>query len=163
MFNPGAKNNRQRNDRNKPFEGPKEFAEKVIQLKRTSKKTKGGNKIGFSALVVVGNKKGKVGTGLGKGLDVNTAVQKGVANAKKNLFDIKIDGSTIAYWVEEKYGSAKVLIMPAPKGSGIIAGGAVRNVLELAGVKDVSAKMLGSGNKMCNVICTLEALKKLRV
>jgi small subunit ribosomal protein S5 len=112
---------------------------------------------------VIGNKKGKIGTGLGKGLDVSSAVQKALSNARKNLIDIKFTGSTIAYEVSEKYGSAKVLLKPAPEGSGIVAGGAVRSIVELAGIKDITGKMLGSNNKICNVLCTLDALKKLRV
>jgi small subunit ribosomal protein S5 len=155
---------RPRNDNyNRGFEAPKEYEDKVLQIKRTSKKTTGGNTISFSALVVIGNKKGKIGTGLGKGLDVSSAVQKALSNARKNLIDIKFTGSTIAYEVSEKYGSAKVLLKPAPEGSGIVAGGAVRSIVELAGIKDITGKMLGSNNKICNVLCTLDALKKLRV
>jgi small subunit ribosomal protein S5 len=142
--------------------GQKDFEEKVIQVKRVSKKTKGGNQIGFSALVVIGDKKGKVGSGLGKALDVQGAVQKAVSSARKNMIVVKMKESTIAHEVEAKYDAAKVLLKPAPKGSGVIAGGAVRNVLELAGVKDISAKMLGSNNKSCNVQCTIEALQKLK-
>ncbi len=161
MFNPQNKNNNRRPQR--PIETTtKEYEEKVIQLKRTSKKTKGGNKIGFSALVLIGNKKGKIGTGLGKASDVSGAVQKGLTIARRNLVEINIKGNTIAYEVDEKYGSAKVLMKPAPEGTGIVAGGAVRNVVELAGIKDISAKMLGSSNKSCNLICAIECLEKLR-
>lgn len=140
----------------------KEFDEKVIQIKRVSKKTKGGNKIGFTALVVIGDKKGKVGVGLGKASDVSSAVQKAVSSAKRTLATIKIKENTIAHEVRSKSGSAKILLMPAPVGSGIIAGGSVRNVVELAGIKDISAKMLGSNNKIENVRATIDALKKLK-
>jgi small subunit ribosomal protein S5 len=140
----------------------KEYDEKVIQIKRVSKKTKGGNKIGFSALVVIGNKQGKVGTGLGKAGDVSSAVQKAVQAAKRSLVEIKVKGDTIAHEVEDKYDSARVFLKPAPKGSGIIAGGSVRSVVELAGIKDISAKVLGSNNKVANIRCTIQALKKLK-
>ncbi len=140
----------------------KEYEEKVIQIKRVSKKTRGGNKIGFSALVVIGNKKGKVGVGLGKASDVSSAVQKAVASAKRSLIDVKIKENTIAHEVSSKSGSATVLLKPAPEGSGIIAGGSVRSVVELAGIKDISAKMLGSNNKLENVRCAIQALSRLK-
>lgn len=142
--------------------GPKDVEEKVIEVKRVSKKTKGGNSIGFSALVVLGDKHGSVGSGLGKAKDVSSAVQKGVAQARRNMVSIKLKENTIAHEVHAKYGSAQVLLKPAPKGSGIIAGGAVRSIVELSGIKDISAKMLGSGNKSCNVKCTIKALQKLK-
>lgn len=156
----GQKNNRNRN--NPADNVQKEFDEKVIQIKRVSKKTRGGNKIGFTALLVVGNKKGKVGVGLGKATDVSSAVQKAVAVAKRNLVEIKIKDNTIAHEVWCKSGSAEVLLKPAPKGSGIIAGGSVRTVAELAGIKDISGKMLGSNNKIENVRCAIKALQKLK-
>lgn len=141
---------------------PKEYEEKVIQIKRVSKKSAGGSKIAFTALVLIGNKKGRVGLGLGKALDVSTAVQKAVAVAKRELVTINIKNNTIAYPVEDKYASAKVIMKPAPTGAGIIAGGSVRSVVELAGIKDISAKMLGSNNKICNVRCAISALQKLK-
>ncbi len=144
------------------FVASKEFQEKVIEIKRVSKKTKGGNSIGFTALVVTGNKAGKVGSGLGKALDVAEAVRKATEKAKDNLIDVVIANDTIPHEVTAKYKSAVVLMKPAPKGSGIIAGGAVRNVVELAGIKDISSKMLGSSNKVANVRCALEALSKLK-
>lgn len=140
----------------------KEFEERVIQIKRVSKKTKGGNKIGFTALVVIGDRKGRVGSGLGKAPDVSSAIQKAIAQAKKNVVTVNLRDNTITHEVEDKYKSAVVFMKPAPEGSGIIAGGAVRDVVELAGVKDVSAKMIGSSNKVCNVRCTISALGKLR-
>ena len=140
-----------------------EFEEKVVEIRRVSKKTRGGNSIGFTALAVVGDKKGQVGIGYGKAKDVSSAVSKAIAIGKKSLVNIKLRGDTIPYRVQDKYGSAKVLLMPAPKGSGIIAGGTVRIIVELAGIKDISAKMLGSNNKICNVRCTLKALQKFKV
>ena len=140
----------------------REFEERVIQIKRVSKKTSGGNTIGFSALVVVGDKKGRVGIGLGKAKDVSSSVQKAVSQAKRNLINVKLKNTTIAHEVHSTFGAAEVFLKPAPKGSGIIAGGAVRVVLELVGGKDISAKMLGSNNRSSNLKCALEALKKLK-
>lgn len=141
----------------------KEFEEKVIQINRISKKTKGGNKISFSALVVVGDRKGKVGAGLGKAWQVAQAIKKGITYAKKHLINIPLkDKRTIPHDVKIKYGAAKIILKPAPAGSGIIAGGAVRNILEVSGIKDVVGKILGTRNKITNVYATMEAFKKLR-
>ncbi len=139
-----------------------EFEERIIEINRTSKKTKGGNTMSFAALVVVGNRNGKVGTGYAKAREVAIAVSKALAKARKDMIDVKIKGTTIAHEVSDKYGSAKVFMKPAPKGSGIIAGGSVRVVLELAGIHDISSKMLGSSNKICNIRSALRALSKLR-
>lgn len=139
-----------------------EFEEKVLQIRRVSKKTKGGNTISFAALVVVGNKNGKVGSGYAKASDVSSAIAKAVGQAKKSLMDIKVTEGTISHLVSAKYNSAHVLLKPAPKGTGIIAGGSIRSVVELSGIKDISAKMIGANNKISNVRCTLEALKKLK-
>lgn len=141
----------------------KEFDEKVIQVNRVSKKTKGGNQIGFSVLMVVGDKKGKVGVGLGKAPDVLSSIKKGVRKAKKNMFKVSMKKTTIPHDIIVKFGAAKVLLKPAPVGSGVIAGGAVRAVMEAAGIKDVSSKVLGTKNKASNVYCTIKALKKLKV
>ena len=140
----------------------KEFEEKIVQINRVSKKTKGGNKIGFSVLAVVGDKKGRVGVGLGKAPDVSSAIQKGVAYAKKHLITVPMRGTTIPHRVYIKRGAAKVLIKPAPSGTGVVAGGAVRAVVEAAGVRDIVSKILGSKNQASNVYATLEALKNLR-
>ena len=139
----------------------KEFSETVIEIKRISKKTKGGNAIRFSALVVVGDRKGKVGLGLAKATDVSSAIQKSIASAKRRMFLAPLKGTTVPYSVNEKYSAAKILIKPAPKGSGIIAGGAIRVVLEAAGIQDAVGKILGTKNKASNVYATLNALKKL--
>jgi len=139
----------------------KEFVENVVQINRISKKTKGGNQMRFAALVVVGDKKGKVGVGLSKAKDVRSAIQKAIASSKKRLIVIPLKGTTLAYEVREKYGAAKVLLKPAPQGSGIIAGGAIRVVLDAAGVRDASAKIMGTKNKITNVYATLKALEKI--
>lgn len=139
-----------------------DIQERVIQIKRVSKKTKGGNNIKFAALVVVGDKKGQVGSSYGKGRDVSSGITKAVSSAKRKMVKVAMNGDTIPHEVSTKYGSATVLLKPAPKGAGIIAGGAVRTVIELSGIKDISAKMLGSGNKICNIRATLKALAMLK-
>ena len=138
-----------------------EFDEKVIQVSRVSKKTKGGNRIGFSVLVVVGDKKGKVGVGLGKARDVASAIRKGINYAKKHLITVPISGGTIPHDILTKRGAAKILLRPAPEGSGVIAGGAVRAVVEACGIRNISGKVLGTRNKASNVYATIEALKNL--
>lgn len=144
------------------FEGaPKEFEETVVQINRISKKTQGGNQIRFSALVVVGDKKGKVGVGLAKAPDVRGAIKKAITAAKKKMILVPLKGTTIPYSVREKFSAAKILLKPAPPGSGIIAGGAVRVVLEAAGVIDASAKILGTKNKISNVYATIHALETI--
>ncbi len=138
-----------------------EFEEKIVQVNRVSKKTKGGNKIGFSVLTVVGDKKGKVGVGLGKAPDVSSAIKKGVLIAKKHLIEVPIIEGTIPFEYYIKLGAAKILLKPAPKGSGVIAGGAVRSVVSAAGIQNISSKVLGTKNQASNVYATLEALKRL--
>lgn len=138
-----------------------EFEEKVIQVNRVSKKTKGGNKIGFSVLVVVGDKKGRVGVGLGKAADVSSAVKKGMSYAKKHLITVSMVGTTIPHEVRIKVGAAKIILKPAPAGTGIRAGGAVRAVVEAAGIRDVVSKILGTDNKASNVYATFKALRRL--
>lgn len=140
----------------------KEFEEKVVQVNRVSKKTRGGNKIGFSVLVVIGDKKGKVGVGLGKSITVANAVAKAVSYAKKHLIVIPLSKTTIPHDVRVKWGAAEVLLKPAPAGSGVIAGGAIRSVVEVAGIKDISSKVLGTKNQATNVYATMEALKRLK-
>ena len=144
----------------KPNE-PKEFDEKVIQISRVSKKTKGGNKVGFSALVVVGDRKGKVGVGLGKASDVLSAIQKGIKKAKKKLVVLPMDGTTIPFAMTVKRGAGKVMLKPAPKGTGVIAGGPVRSVVEAAGVRDIVGKIMGSDNQASSVYATFEALTQI--
>jgi len=140
----------------------KEFEEKVVQVNRVSKKTKGGNRISFSVLVVVGDKKGRVGVGLGKAKDVASAVKKATSFAQRHLITVPMKGTTIPHEMEIKLGASRIIMKPAPEGSGVIAGGAVRAVVDAAGIRDVVAKILGSANKANNVYATLEALKRLK-
>ena len=141
----------------------REYEEKVVQVNRVSKKTKGGNKIGFSVLVVVGDRKGRVGVGLGGAPDVTSSVRKAVAYAKKHLITVPMRGRTIPHEIRVKRGAAQVLLRPAPQGTGVIAGGAVRAVVDAAGIRDVVSKILGSKNQASNVYATLEALKQLKL
>lgn len=137
------------------------FEEKIIQVNRVSKKTKGGNKIGFSALAVVGNKKGQVGVGLGKAADVSSAIRKAIAFAKKHTIEMPIVNGTIPFGINVKLGAARVMLKPAPKGSGVIAGGAVRSVVAACGIENISSKVMGTKNQASNVYATIEALKRL--
>lgn len=139
----------------------KEFEETVVQIRRVSKKTKGGNTIRFSALVVVGDRKGKVGVGVSKAKDVRSAIIKAIESAKRRMISVPLNGTTIPYSVSEKFSAAKVLLKPAPTGSGIIAGGPMRVVLEAAGVRDAVGKILGTKNKISNVYATLKALETI--
>lgn len=140
---------------------PKEFEETVVQINRISKKTKGGNQIRFSALVVVGDKKGKVGVGIAKATDVRNAIRKSIEAAKRRMIIVPLTGTTIPYSVREKFSAARVLLKPAPPGSGIIAGGPMRVVLEAAGIRDAVGKILGTKNKISNVYATLKALEQV--
>lgn len=137
------------------------FEEKIVQINRVSKKTKGGNKMRFSILVVVGDRKGKVGLGLGKSIDISAGIAKAAAYAKNHLIDVPIVNGTIPREIRIKEGAAQILLKPAPAGSGIIAGGAVRSVVEVAGIHNISSKILGTSNKASNVHATFAALKEL--
>lgn len=137
------------------------FEEKVVQINRVSKKTKGGNKVRFAALAVVGDRRGKVGVGLGKSGDVSSAIAKAITVAKKKMIVVPILRDTIPHEVRIKNGAAEIILRPAPLGSGIIAGGAVRSIVEAAGIRNISAKILGTSNKASNVYATFEALKNL--
>lgn len=139
-----------------------EFEEKIIQVNRVSKKTKGGNRISFSVLTVVGDKKGRVGVGLGKAPNVRDAIVKGFSRAKKHLISVPMRGTTIPHRILLKKGAAKVLLKPAPAGTGLRTGGAVRAVVEAAGIRDMVSKILGTRNRASNVYATFEALGKLR-
>ncbi|OGE14781.1 30S ribosomal protein S5 [Candidatus Daviesbacteria bacterium RIFCSPHIGHO2_12_FULL_37_11] len=140
-----------------------ELFEKVVQVNRVSKKTAGGDKRSLSVIVVVGDRKGRVGVGLGKASDVQSSVKKAAAYAGKHMILVPLNGRTIPHQVFIKLGAAKVLLKPAPPGTGVIAGGAVRTVVEAAGIHDVVSKILGTKNQASNVYATLEALKKLKV
>lgn len=138
----------------------KEFNETVVQINRISKKTKGGNQIRFGAVVVLGDRKGKVGVGNSKATDVRNAIRKAIDDAKKNMIVVTMRGTTIPYSASAKVGASEVMLKPAPPGSGIIAGGQMRVVLEAAGIRDVVGKTLGSNNKISNVRATILALEK---
>lgn len=150
---------------NRYYDNPelKEFSETVVSINRISKKTKGGNKIRFSALVVVGDKKGKVGVGLSKANDVRNAINKAITSAKRRMVTVPLKGTTIPCSVREKFSAAVIYLKPAPPGSGIIAGGPVRVVLDAAGIRDASAKILGTQNKISNVYATLKALETISI
>ncbi len=142
--------------------GEAELKEKLVNLNRVAKVTKGGRTFSFAAVVVVGDGKGTVGQGLGKARDVQEAIAKGISDAKKNLIKVPILKNTIPHEQKGKFGAGKVLLRPASHGTGVIAGGAMRAVLEIAGVHDVLAKSMGSSNPHNVVKATLDALAKLR-
>ncbi len=139
-----------------------EFVEKVVQVNRVSKKTKGGDKRSLSVVVVVGDQNGKVGVGLGKAADVQSAVRKATIYAKKHMIEVPLKGRSIPHRVMIKDGAAKVLLKPAPEGTGVKAGGAVRVVMEAAGIHNVVSKILGTSNQASNVYATMKALGMLR-
>ena len=139
-----------------------ELTEKVIKINRVAKVVKGGRRFSFSALVAVGDMNGKVGVGFGKANEVSTAIQKGVNNAKKNIFRVPLIDGTIPYEINAYSGAGHVFMKPATHGKGVIAGGPVRIILELAGVKNVLTKSLGSSNALSIVNATVDGLKSLR-
>lgn len=149
-----------------PFkrERPKdEFKEKVLDLRRVTRVVAGGKRFRFRTTLVIGDEKGTVGVGLGKGVDVQASIEKAKIDARKNTIKINLKGRTIAHEIEAKFSAASIRIKPAKEGNGLKAGGAVRVVLALAGVKDATAKCLGrTPNKLTNALATIEALKKLK-
>ena len=146
----------------KVSQGESELKEKLVNLSRVAKVTKGGRTFSFSALVVVGDGNGSVGHGLGKALDVSESIQKAVQDAKKNMVKVALNKGTIPHEQKGKYGAGKVLIKPAADGTGVIAGGAMRAVLEMAGIHNVLAKSQGSSNPHNVVKATIDALSKIR-
>jgi small subunit ribosomal protein S5 len=142
--------------------GDSDIQDRVVEIRRVAKVVKGGRRFNFSALVVVGDGKGRVGAGLGKANTVPAAIQKGQDRAKRNMFDVPMRNTTIPHEVIGKFESSSVLLKPASEGTGVIAGGGVRAVLELAGVRDVLTKALGSTTSVNLVQATVEGLKRLR-
>lgn len=141
---------------------PKEFEERVVQVRRVCKVVKGGKRMGFRVLAVIGDKKGRVGIGLGKAAEVVSAIRKSMEDAKKNIVTIPLTGGTIAHQTEGRNSSSSVVIRPAPTGTGVIAGGSVRVVLELLGVRDAVAKSIGSSNAVNVAKATVHALLSIR-
>lgn len=155
----------QRDNRRKDRNNTREddgFNSKLIAVNRVTKVVKGGRNMRFSALVVVGDGKGKVGLGMGKAAEVPEAIEKATQLAKRNVTEISLKGSTIPHQTTGKFGRGQVLLLPAEQGTGVIAGGAVRSVLEVAGVKDIRTKSLGSNNPINSAKATLEGLRGLR-
>lgn len=144
--------------------GPSEFEERVIEINRTSKKTKGGNRFAFSALVVVGNRQGLLGIGLGKANVVSEAVKKAIRKAKLRLFSIELVGAgkTLAHPILLEKGAVKILLKPAPAGTGVRVGGPLRAIFEVAGVRNITGRLLGSRNKKGITYNTIEGLKSLK-
>ena len=139
-----------------------EFKEKLVAVNRVSKTVKGGRNMRFSALMVVGDENGRVGCGMGKATEIPEAIRKGLDEAKKKMFTIPLNGSTIPHEVTGVFGTGKVKMLPAPEGTGVIAGGPVRAVLEAAGIKNIVTKSIGSNNKINMVKATLAGLSQLR-
>lgn len=144
------------------YEQVSEFKEKLVAVNRVSKTVKGGRNMRFSALVVVGDENGRVGAGMGKAAEIPEAIRKANEDAKKHMVTVPLSGSTVPHESTGYFSTGKVTLIPAPEGTGVIAGGAARAVLELAGVKDIRTKSYGTNNRINMVKATLEALKQMR-
>ncbi|MBD3247950.1 30S ribosomal protein S5 [Candidatus Falkowbacteria bacterium] len=163
------KNDPTKKDRKRNFRRDKRFSEKrdefdqrILDIARVTRVMAGGKRMRFRACVAVGDKKGKIGVGVGKGADVTIAVNKAVNRAKKDLVDVPLIKDTIPHEIFNKFSAAKIVFKPAKSGRGVIAGGVVRVILELAGIKNITSKILGTNNKLSNAKCTLDALRKLK-
>ncbi len=160
------------NDRKRPGRGPRrgdrreekrdEFEQRILEIARVTRVMAGGKRMNFRACVAIGDKKGNVGVGLGKGADVTMAVNKAVNKAKKKMVNVPMVKETIPHEVHHKLGAAKIMLKPAKQGRGVISGGVTRVIMELAGIKNVTSKTLGTNNKINNARCTIEALSRLR-
>ena len=144
------------------YEQVSEFKDRLVAVNRVSKTVKGGRNMRFSALVVVGDENGRVGVGMGKAAEIPEAIRKANEDAKKHLVTVPLDGTTIPHNVTGYFSTAKVVLLPAPEGTGVIAGGAARAVLDLAGVRNIRTKSFGTNNPINMVKATIEALKQLR-
>ena len=152
-----------RNDRDRKFEKEvPEFKERLVAINRVAKVVKGGKNFRFTALMVVGNENGKVGVGLDKAVEIPEAVRKGVEDAKRHMIEVPVVGTTIPHQVEGKYGKGHVRLLPAEEGTGVIAGGPARSVLEAAGIRDIRTKSYGSNNPSNCVKATINGLSQLR-
>ncbi len=145
-----------------PKREPSEYEEEVLQLDRVTRVVKGGRRMRFRATVVIGNKKGKVGLGIGKSNEVVAAIQKAIRQAKKDILIVPMVNGTIPHEIKVKFKSARILLMPAGPGTGIIAGGAIRRIMELSGVRNLLSKILGTSNAITNAKATIIALQKLK-
>lgn len=157
--------NKDKDNKKKGFRPKKEvseFDQTIVEIARVTRVMAGGKRMSFRACVVIGDRKGRVGLGLAKAKDVPMAVQKAVKQAEKNLIKLTLREGTIAHEIRSKYKAARILLKPAPVGTGIISGGAVRTVLELAGIENVVSKVFGSNNKVNNIKATLSALARLK-
>ncbi len=158
----GNRGPRRGGDRNRE-EKRDEFEQRILDIARVTRVMAGGKRMNFRACIAIGDRKGKVGVGLGKGADVTMAVNKAVNHAKKDMVTVNTVNDTITHEVHHKEGAARLLFKPASSGKGIIAGGVARAILELAGIKNVTSKQMGTNNKINNARCTIEALRSLRV
>ena len=162
MVSADRRNNRDRRARTRQPEDKDQFTEKVVSIRRVSKVVKGGRNLSFSAFVVIGDEKGKIGFSSGKATAVPDAVKKAVTSAKKDMAPIVLNGTTVPHEVIAKFGASKVMIKPASQGTGVIAGGGVRAVMEVVGIKDVISKTHGSTNTANVVKATVKALRSLK-
>jgi len=157
-----SRNNQRNNNKNQRRQNPDDVEKRIVSIRRVSHTYKGGKRMSLSVLVVVGDRKGKVGAAVGKGADVKSAETKAYNKAKKNMVTVTLHNTTIPHEILHKKGAVKIFMKPAAPGTGVIAGGPVRKVLEVAGVKDVLTKQLGTSNQIMNAYATFEALKSMK-